>query len=200
MKTCKWDWISQGSSWGNVGLVGPQETHLSHWAGHWGGHRPRASASPSIKWDGCRNDTSSFSALKFCTFIVLRFSIYEKLWSYVSRSIVSDSLWPYGLLPTRLLCLRNSSGKNTGVDCHSLLQGIFPTQRLNLGLPHCRQILYHLSHWGTKVKLKWFKKLREFPGDPAIKTLCFCWRGPSSVPGQKTKIPQAMRGSPKKRK
>ena len=37
--------------------------------------------------------------------------------------------------------------KNTGVGCHFLLQGIFPTQRLNPRLPHCRQILYHLSHW-----------------------------------------------------
>ena len=36
------------------------------------------------------------------------------------------TLWPYGLEPTRLLCLWNSSGKNTGVGCHSLLLGIFP--------------------------------------------------------------------------
>ena len=35
--------------------------------------------------------------------------------------------------------------KNTGVGCHTLLQGIFPTQGSNPGLPHCRQILYHLS-------------------------------------------------------
>ena len=34
----------------------------------------------------------------------------------------------------------------TGVGSHSLLQGIFPTQGSNRGLPHCRQILYHLSH------------------------------------------------------
>ena len=40
-------------------------------------------------------------------------------------------------------------GRNTGVSCHSLLQGIFPTQELNLGCPHCRQILYHLSHRGS---------------------------------------------------
>ena len=50
-------------------------------------------------------------------------------------------------------------GKNTGVDCHFLLQVIFPTQGLNPGLPHCRQIFYCLSHhiyiwwpsraWGT---------------------------------------------------
>ena len=31
----------------------------------------------------------------------------------------------------------DSPGKNTGVDCHALLQGIFPTQGLNPGLPHC---------------------------------------------------------------
>ena len=39
----------------------------------------------------------------------------------------------------------DSPGKNTGVGCHALLQGIFPTQGLNPGLPHCRQILYGLS-------------------------------------------------------
>ena len=43
----------------------------------------------------------------------------------------------------------NSPGKNTGVDCHALLQGIFPTQGLNPGLSHCRWILYHLSHQGS---------------------------------------------------
>ena len=39
----------------------------------------------------------------------------------------------------------DSPGKNTGVGCHALLQGIFPTQGSNPGLPHCRHILYHLS-------------------------------------------------------
>ena len=39
--------------------------------------------------------------------------------------------------------------KNSGVGCYSLLQGIFPTQGSNLGLLHCRQILYHLSHQGS---------------------------------------------------
>ena len=50
--------------------------------------------------------------------------------------------------PTRLLCPCNIPGKNTGVGCHALLQGIFPTQGLNLGLPHCRWTLYPLSHQG----------------------------------------------------
>ena len=44
---------------------------------------------------------------------------------------------------------QNSPGKNTGLGCHFLLQGIFETQGLNLGLLHCRQILYHLSHQGS---------------------------------------------------
>ena len=47
----------------------------------------------------------------------------------------------------RLLCPWNSPGKNTGVHCHSLLQGIFLTQGSNPGLPHCRQILYHWVTW-----------------------------------------------------
>ena len=43
----------------------------------------------------------------------------------------------------------NSPGQNTGVGSLSLLQGIFPTQGPNPGLPHCRQILYQLSHKGS---------------------------------------------------
>ena len=54
------------------------------------------------------------------------------------------TLQPHGLQPARLLCRWDSPGKNIGVGCHSLLQGIFLTQGLNTGLPHCRQILYHL--------------------------------------------------------
>ena len=44
---------------------------------------------------------------------------------------MSDSLQPYGLWPTRLFCPWDSPGKNTGVGCHVLLQGIFLTQGLN---------------------------------------------------------------------
>ena len=40
----------------------------------------------------------------------------------------------------------DSLGKNTEVGCHALLQGIFPTQGLNTDLPHCRWILYCMSH------------------------------------------------------
>ena len=55
-----------------------------------------------------------------------------------------------------------SPAKNTGMGYHALLQGIFPTQRSNSGLPHCRWILYHLSHQGSPndqpsniIKLGW---------------------------------------------
>ena len=64
----------------------------------------------------------------------------------VSHSVRSNSLWPHGLQPVRLLCPWGFPGKNTGVGCHFLLQGIFPFQESNPGLLHCRQILYHLSH------------------------------------------------------
>ena len=40
----------------------------------------------------------------------------------------------------------DSPGKNTGVGCYALLQGIFPSQGLNPAFPQCRWILYHLSH------------------------------------------------------
>ena len=52
-------------------------------------------------------------------------------------------------------CPRNSPGQNTGVGSLSLLQGIFPTQGLNSGLLHCRQILYQLSHKGNPRTLEW---------------------------------------------
>ena len=48
-----------------------------------------------------------------------------------------------------------SLGKNTGVGCHALLQGIFPTQRLNPGLLHCKQILSCLSHQQSPWILEW---------------------------------------------
>ena len=53
-----------------------------------------------------------------------------------NHSVTSDSLESYELQSSRVLCLWNSLGQNTGVDSCSLLQGIFSTQRSNPGLPH----------------------------------------------------------------
>ena len=66
-----------------------------------------------------------------------------------SHSVMYNLLWPHGLQSPW-----NSPGQNTGVGSYSLLQGIFPTQGSNPGLPHCRQILYHLSHQGSIYSLK----------------------------------------------
>ena len=67
-----------------------------------------------------------------------------------SRSLVSDCLQPQGLYSPW-----DSPGQNTGVGSLTLLQGIFPTQGSNLGLPHCRWILYQLSHQGSLRILEW---------------------------------------------
>ena len=59
------------------------------------------------------------------------------------------TLQPHGLQPARLLCPWDFPGKNTGVGCHFLLQGIFPTQGLNLCLLHLLHWQVILYHWAT---------------------------------------------------
>ena len=59
---------------------------------------------------------------------------------YSVAKLCPTLLRPHGLYPARLLCPWDFPGKNTGVGCHFLLQGIFPTQGLN---PH----LLCLLHW-----------------------------------------------------
>ena len=54
------------------------------------------------------------------------------------------------LRPHQLYSPWDALGQNTGVGSLSLLQGIFPTQGSNRGLPHCRRILYHLRHKKSK--------------------------------------------------
>ena len=69
-----------------------------------------------------------------------------------SRSVMSDSLRPHGLYSPW-----NSLGQNTGVGSLSLFQGIFPTQGLKPGLPHCRWIPYQLNHKGSPGKIRWYQ-------------------------------------------
>ena len=73
-------------------------------------------------------------------------------------------------LSTRFLCPWDSLGKNNGMGYQLLLQGIFPTQGSNQGLPHCREILYHLNHQGSLARTwkqpkrpsaeEWVKKMQ----------------------------------------
>ena len=64
---------------------------------------------------------------------------------------MSDSLWPHGLGPTRLLCPWNSPGKNTGEGCHSSPVDL-PDPGIKPNLLDHRQILYHLNHQGAVEK------------------------------------------------
>ena len=61
-----------------------------------------------------------------------------------------STMQPYGLYSSG-----SSLGQNSGVGSLSLLQGIFPVQGSNPGLPHCGQILYQLSHQGSPRRLEW---------------------------------------------
>ena len=74
----------------------------------------------------------------------------RQVWNWKWKSVFSDSLRPYGVYSPW-----NSPGQNSGVGSLSLLQGIFPIQGSNTGLPHCRWILYQLSHKGSPRMLEW---------------------------------------------
>ena len=103
------------------------------------------------------------------------------------------------------------------VHCHFLLQGIFPSQRSNPGLLHCKQILYCLSHQGSpeidpemantiSIPVDWIElnhmateqSGKDFPGGPVIKTPRLHYRGTGSVPCLGTKIPYAVQHVKKK--
>ena len=87
-----------------------------------------------------------------------------------SRSVVSDSLRPHGLHSPW-----NSPGQNAGVGSLSLLQGIFPTQGSNPGLPHYRWILYQLRRKGSPRILEWVAYPSPSPGikpgSPALQAI-----------------------------
>ena len=67
---------------------------------------------------------------------------------------MSASCDPMNRGSARLLCPWDSPGKNIGVGCHFLLQGIFPTQELNPGRLHYRQIPHQLSYEKERKKKK----------------------------------------------
>ena len=92
-------------------------------------------------------NTFSSCLYKLISFIWLLSSVMF-LCESESHPVVSDPVTPTD-------CPWNSPGQNTRVDSLSLLQGIFPTQGVNQGLPHCRQILYQLSHKGSLRTLEW---------------------------------------------
>ena len=83
----------------------------------------------------------------------------------------------------RLLCPWDSPRENTGVGCHAVLQGIFPTQGLNPGLLQCRWILYHLSHQGSPRILEWVKWSEVAQSYPTLCNPVDCSPPGSSIHG-----------------
>ena len=69
----------------------------------------------------------------------------------LSHSVMSDAVTLRTMACQAPLSM-DFPGKNTGVGCHSRLQGSFLTQASSLALLHCWQILYHLSHQGTPLE------------------------------------------------
>ena len=99
----------------------------------------------------------------------------------LSLSVVLTLCDPMDYCPPGTSVHGDSPGKNTGVGCHTLLQEIFPTQESNPGLPHCRQILYQLSHQGSPIPSS-----ADFPnpeielGSPALQVDSL----PAELPGK----------------
>ena len=93
------------------------------------------------------------------------------------------------LFATLWTVARQAPGKNTGVGCHALLQGIFPTQELNPSFLHCRQTLYRMSYQGSPRILEWitYPYSRDLP-DPEIE--------PGSPALQADYLPAELPGKP----
>ena len=111
-------------------------------------------------------------------------------------SVVFDSVRPHRLQPARLFCPWDSLGKNIGVGCHALLQGIFLTQGSNPGLLHCRQILYH---WATReapyIHIH-TDTHTDFPGGSDSKASAYNAGDLGSIPGLGRSPREEPRGNP----
>ena len=83
----------------------------------------------------CVERLNALNGNRIMDWVTVQYSSYTC--AEFSHSVMSDSLWPHGLYPTKLLCPWDFPGKNSEVGCHFFFQGIFPTQGSNL----------HLLHW-----------------------------------------------------
>ena len=118
----------------------------------------RSSPWPEVtKMSGDGSGWARTSAFRARSLTAPRFSLGKWMGCVHTCSVMSDSLWPHGLQPERLLCPPNFPGKNTGVGGHFLLQGIFSTQGSN-------SCLLHVLHW----------QVGSLPADPPVKTYDVC--------------------------
>ena len=142
-----WKWKVKVRSFSHVGLFATPWT-AAHQA------PPSMGFSRQEYWSGVPSP-SPYNILHYINDSIisrdLHYLLDKSSWrnncAVLSHSVVYNSLPPHGLysLPGSFVHW-NSPGKTTGVGCHAHLQGIFPTQGSNPGLPHCRQILCHLSY------------------------------------------------------
>ena len=101
---------------------------------------------------------SCSSHLSFLSECILVMQLCLTLCDLMDCSVPGSSI--HGILQARIL----------RVGCHSLLQGIFPTQESNPGLAHCRQILYCINHWGNPFLVRWLlNKLESCPREVSHK-------------------------------
>ena len=96
----------------------------------------------------------------------------EQISNFLPCCLVAQScptlLRPHRLQPARLLCPRSFPGKNTGVGCHSLNQGIFPIQRWNLCLLPWQADCSPLSHQGSPVSNLWMETIKAHPEEMTL--------------------------------
>ena len=108
------------------------------------------------------------------------FFCFTWVWNSSPQSVCSEFLWMSVKVAQSCPTL-NSPGQNTGMGSSSLLQGIFPTQELNPSLPHCRRILYQLSHQGSP-----WTSVTEFNFSLILSYLVCFW---ATSPGTEPKCP-----------
>ena len=116
--------MDRGVWWATVHGVAESHTWLREWACM---HAVRNTISLERQGGGGLQSNFGFISLV--------------LWLYLVTQLCLTLCNPMDCSPPGSSVYRDSPGKNTGVGCYALLQGIFPTQGLNPGLPHCRQIL-----------------------------------------------------------
>ena len=111
--------------------------------------QPQEVCTSPTRWRGESSQPTCCEA----SYSSLSFEVKGGCCAVLSRSAVSNSLRPHGLKepssPLGYSVHGDSPSQNTGMGCHALLQGIFPTQASNPDFPYCRWILNHLSHQGT---------------------------------------------------
>ena len=107
----------------------------------------REQSSESISWSRGQRNRIRWANTQVPVSLPGWRKVLKTLSESESCSVMSNSLWSHGLYSPW-----NSPGQNTRVGSLSLLQGIFPTQGSNPGLPHYNHILYQLSHKGSPLK------------------------------------------------